>query len=72
MPNGKISDIPTEYREQYFAFVEQAEKVKQARQKLGLTALKAHLLADLETRDWAVKLAQGEHDNLFRLFTGKQ
>ena len=45
---------------------------KQARQKLGLTALKARLLADLETRDWAVKLAQGEHDNLFRLFTGKQ
>lgn len=72
MPNGKISDIPKEYREQFFAFVEQAEKVKQARQKLGLTALKAHLLADLETRDWAVKLAQGEHDGLFRLFTGKQ
>ena len=72
MPNGKISDIPKEYREQFFAFVEQAEKVKQARQKLGLTALKAHLLADLETREWAVKLAQGEHDGLLRPFTGKQ
>ena len=72
MPNGKISDIPKEYREQYFAFLEQAEKVKQARQRLGLTALKARLLERLEEEEWAVKLAQGEHDGLFRPFTGKQ
>lgn len=30
MPNSKISDIPKEYREQFFAFLEQAEKVKRA------------------------------------------
>ena len=71
MPNSKISDIPKEYREQFFAFLEQAEKVKRAR-KLGLTALKARLLKRLEEEEWAVKLAQGEHDGLFRLFTGKQ
>lgn len=71
MPNSKISDIPKEYREQFFAFLEQAEKVKRAR-KLGLTALKARLLKCLEEEEWAVKLAQGEHDGLFRLFTGKQ
>lgn len=35
MPGGRMKDIPVDYREQYFAFLEQAGKVARARRRLS-------------------------------------
>lgn len=71
MPNGKISDIPAAYREQHLAFLEQSQKVTEARKKLGWFGLKAGLLSFLEHQDWAVRLAQGELDGVLSGIVGK-
>ena len=72
MPHGKDSDIPKEYREQYFAFVEQAEKLRQARERLGWIGLKASVLSLLEKHPTMVELAQGKLDGVLSFSTGKQ
>ena len=71
MPNGKISDIPAAYREQYLVFLKQSQKVAAARKKLGWFGLKAGLLSFLERQDWAVELAQGKLDGVLSGFVGK-
>ena len=71
MPNDKISDIPAAYREQHLAFLEQSQKVAEARKKLGWFGLKAGLLSFLERQEWAVRLAQGELDGVLSGFVGK-
>ena len=72
MPHGKDSDIPKEYQEQYFAFVEQAEKLRQARERLGWIGLKASVLSLLEKHPTMVELAQGKLDGVLSFSTGKQ
>ena len=71
MPNGKISDIPAAYREQYLAFLKQSQKVAAARKKLGWFGLKAGLLSLLERQEWAIRLAQGELDGVLSGIVGK-
>ena len=71
MPNGKISDVPVAYREQYLAFLEQSQKVAAARKKLGWFGLKARLLSFLEHQDLAVQLAQGKLDGVLSGIVGK-
>ena len=71
MPNGKISDIPAAYREQYLAFLKQSQKVAAARKKLGWFGLRAGLLSFLEHQDLAVQLAQGKLDGVLSGIVGK-
>ena len=71
MPNRKISDIPQDYRDQYYTFREQSKKVAAARKKLGWFGLKAGLLSFLERQEWAVRLAQGELDGVLSGIVGK-
>lgn len=72
MPHGKDSDIPKGYQEQYFAFVEQAEKLRRARKRLGWIGLKASVLSLLEKHPTMVELAQGKLDGVLSFSTGKQ
>lgn len=71
MPNGKISDIPAAYREQYLAFLEQFQKVAAARKKLGWFGLRARFLSFLEHQDLAIQLAQGKLDGVLSGIVGK-
>lgn len=72
MPAGRIKDLPAAYREELLAASAQAEKVRQARERMGWTAVKAIVLGGLEQQDWAVRLAQGSFDGLLASVVGKQ
>lgn len=72
VPGGRVKDVPIDYREQHFAFLEQAGRVARARQELGLVGIKARALSLLERQDWVVELAQGKLDSALSFATGKQ
>lgn len=71
MPNGKLGDIPVNHREQYFAFLEQSQKVARARRRLGWIGIKAQILSAIESQDAAIKLAQGALDRPLSIVVGK-
>lgn len=71
MPSGKVSEIPKAYRDQYDAFLAQAEKMARARRRLGFVALKAKFVSMLEGQSWAVRLTQGPLDTALGRFVGK-
>lgn len=64
MPQGRLKNIPAEYREQYLTFSDQSRKVSEAaRKKFGLIAIKADLVGHFEKYPWIERLVQNYEEH---------
>lgn len=64
MPQGRLKNIPAEYREQYLAFSDQSRKVSEAaHKKFGLIAVKAGMVGRFEKYPWIERLVQNYEEH---------